>query len=150
MDRLSAVMRYGMMRNETPTSEEIREQFFASVLAAVIDDEPTQLLSRCLHQAYVQALVTEQDPEGDGEGVPLVPAREAEAVLFKAGMRAYGDDDFYLAMEEILPTSDGMFWSPKLMKQTGHLLGHYQRAHDAEVFKLARSMQAERRTTEAP
>ena len=56
MNKLEAVLHYGMTRADVPGPEDLRSLFFASVLGALVDHRETSDMSRALHGAYVAAL----------------------------------------------------------------------------------------------
>jgi hypothetical protein len=149
MDSLEATLRYGITRSEVPDVEQLRDLFFASLLGAIIDNRETGAVSRALHDAYVEALIEQHDFDANYDP-DLLPWREAEGLFTKAALAAYRagypehsdepwEGEYW---EELLPT-EGL-WERRIVRDAGHLLGHYAAARAKVIDKHLRQTTVDR------
>lgn len=139
MNSLEATLHFGMTRSDPPTAGQIRDQFFAVIIAG--DNQGAgyyQDLAMVLMRAYVLAWEHAHEDAGEDEPPELecLECREAEQAFQAAYKAAYCPD-----LDE---TPDGMGWFdfvpyretevyPKqLMIDAGHLLGFKEKAEERQ------------------
>jgi hypothetical protein len=147
VNSFEAVLHYGMTKDEPPTAAQLRDQFFATVIAGDnMGDGFYQDLAGMLMRAYALAWDHEQEEEADEPTcLECVDNKEAERIF----REAYGKVWIAKTNWDEIPDGQGWFdfvpyhfagevYPVRLMVDTGHLLAYYELAKDkamAEYFK---------------
>lgn len=151
MKSFEATLHFGMTKDDPPTAAQLRDQFFATVIAGDnMGDGFYQDLAGILMQAY--NLAWDHEHEDDEKVLECVDNKEAER-LFR---EAYGKVWCANTRWDEIPDGQGWFdfvpyhlagevYPKRLMIDTGHLLAYYEIAKDKAMVEYFKSQEGRER-----
>lgn len=152
MNSLEAALHYGMTRSDPPTSGQIRDQFFAVVVAGENQGSGYhQEMAAILMLAYRLTWEHEREDEDEPPSMELLNCKEAEQVFQKAYRSVYCPGEEIpdgMGWFDFVPYRDGLLYPKCLIVDAGHLLAHFERAQEKQFTAYIQSEEGKRRMRE--